>query len=96
MRSESQKNADQVNVDADRRRHELFDSLERERDDLSAKVDSLRSFEEHYRNNLRQFFEKEIEILDSEHPEPEDVPDLAAAPSRTPRLDALAGNDQQG
>lgn len=96
MRSEAQQNAERVNVDADRRRHELFDQLEREREELSTKVSHLRDFEGHYRNNLRSFFEKEIEILDSEDPEPEDVPELVAERSRTPRLDALAANESQG
>lgn len=95
MRSEAQQNSERVNVDADRRRQELFEALERERDDLSTKVSDLRAFEQHYRDNLRQFFQREIEMLDSEHPEPEDAPELAATPSRTPRLDALAANESQ-
>lgn len=94
VRDEAQRNADQVNVDADRRRHELFDQLESERDALSQKVTSLRGFEDHYRANLRSFFQKELDLLEKDHPEPEDVPELAPEPSRTPRLDALAGEPQ--
>lgn len=92
---EARRNAEQVDIDAENRRHELFDGLEHERDSLSGKVASLRSFEEHYRTNLRSFFQHEIELLDNDHPEPEDVPELAPERSRTPRLDRLAGENQE-
>lgn len=95
VRDDAQRNADQVNVDAENRRHELFDALERERDTLSGKVDKLREFEDHYRTNLRNFFQRELEVLDSDNPEPVDVPELAGERSRTPRLDALAGGSQE-
>lgn len=95
LRAEAQSNADQVNVDAERRRHELFDDMDREREVLHGKVGQLRDFETNYRTNLRRFFEKNMSLLDSEATEPGDLPELEAQRSHTPRLDALAG-EQQG
>jgi len=77
------------------RRTELFSSLETERDELRGKVEHLRSFEDRYRQSLTTQLRAHLDSLTGEA-QPDDIPDVLnepAAPSATPRLDALL-NDQ--
>ncbi|OMG58676.1 DivIVA domain-containing protein [Tessaracoccus sp. ZS01] len=93
---EAESRASDVDRQATERRHELFSSLEREQADLTVKVDALRSFETSYRENLTGSLQRLLSSVKEDRPEPHDVPELARQRhSETPRLDALAGGDQQ-
>lgn len=96
VRRDAEENAARVNTEADARRVELFADLEREQQELTGKVASLREFEGSYRENLRGLLTRNLGALDQERPEPADIPELGQRPdSETPRLDALAhGSDQ--
>lgn len=94
VRREAQDNADRVNSEADQRRVELFADLEREQEELTGKVDALRTFEERFRDNMREFLNGQLSNIEQARPEPEDVPELALGGSETPRLDALAQGQQ--
>jgi hypothetical protein len=54
----------------------MFGDLERQRDDLTAAVGSLRNFETAYRTNLTSHLRKQIESLESGRAEPVEVPDV--------------------
>jgi hypothetical protein len=45
------------------RRVQLFGDLEKERDKLSAEVETLRSFEREYRSRLKSYFTQQLEAL---------------------------------
>lgn len=95
MTKEAESRAADVDRQASERRHELFSSLEHEQGQLTTKVDQLRSFESSYRQNLSGSLQRLLASINEDHPEPEDVPELAQQrQSDTPRLDALAGGDQ--
>lgn len=90
MTREAKAVADNVQNEAAQRRTELFSDLEREQGELTDRVSALRHFESKYRDNLRGYLHSHLDALDSDLPEPADVPELAQPRSRTPRLDALA------
>lgn len=94
MTSEAESRAAAVHTQAADRRRELFSDLEREQGELTGKVDSLRSFESSYRDNLTGSLKRFLSSLSDDRPEPADVPELAQGRSETPRLDALANGDQ--
>jgi hypothetical protein len=54
----------------------MFGDLERQRDDLTAAVASLRNFETAYRSNLTSHLRKQIESLEGGRAEPVDIPDV--------------------
>jgi len=87
VESEARVNAERLQADAlsraeklDReiegRRGEMFGDLEKQRDDLTAAVAALRSFEAAYRSNLAGHLRRQIETLESGRAEPVDVPDV--------------------
>jgi DivIVA domain-containing protein len=87
VESEARVNAERLQADAlsraeklDReiegRRGEMFGDLEKQRDDLTAAVAALRSFEAAYRSNLASHLRQQIETLESGRAEPVDVPDV--------------------
>ena len=87
VESEARVNAERVQADAlsraeklDReiegRRGEMFGDLERQRDDLTAAVAALRSFEAAYRANLTNHLRSQIESLETGRSEPVDPPDV--------------------
>jgi DivIVA domain-containing protein len=87
VESEARVNAERLQADAlsraeklDReiegRRGEMFGDLERQRDDLTAAVAALRSFEAAYRTNLTTHLRRQIETLEAGRAEPVDVPDV--------------------
>lgn len=87
VESEARVNAERLQADAlsraeklDReiegRRGEMFGDLEKQRDDLTAAVGALRSFEAAYRTNLASHLRRQIESLESGRAEPVDVPDV--------------------
>lgn len=95
MTSDAEGRAARLDSDTEAKRTELFADLEREQGELTGKVEALRSFESQYRTNLTGSLQKMLASLGDDHPEPQDVPELAQAQSDTPRLDALAGSDEQ-
>jgi DivIVA domain-containing protein len=87
VESEARVNAERLQADAlsraeklDReiegRRGEMFGDLEKQRDDLTAAVAALRSFEAAYRSNLAGHLRRQIETLESGRAEPVDMPDV--------------------
>ncbi len=87
VESEARVNAERLQADAlsraeklDReiegRRGEMFGDLERQRDNLTAAVGALRSFEAAYRTNLATHLRRQIETLESSRAEPVDVPEV--------------------
>lgn len=94
MTNEASSRAAAVDHQAAERRRELFSDLEREQAELTTKVDHLRGFESSFRENMSGVLHRFMSTLDGAHAEPNDVPELAQR-SDTPRLDALAGGDQQ-
>jgi DivIVA domain-containing protein len=87
VESEARVNAERVQADAlsraeklDReiegRRGEMFGDLEKQRDDLTAAVAALRSFEAAYRANLTNHLRNQIESLETGRSEPVDPPDV--------------------
>ena len=87
VESEARVNAERLQADAlsraeklDReiegRRGEMFGDLEKQRDNLTAAVAALRSFEAAYRSNLAGHLRRQIETLESGRAEPVDVPDV--------------------
>jgi DivIVA domain-containing protein len=92
VESEARVNAERLQADAlsraeklDReiegRRGEMFGDLEKQRDDLTAAVAALRSFEAAYRSNLAGHLRRQIETLESGRAEPVDVPDVIREPT---------------
>lgn len=88
--TDAESRAAQLDTETQNRRTELFADLEREQGILTGKVDALRNFEAHYRANLGGSLRNLLSSLENDHPQPEDVPELAQHQSETPRLDALA------
>ena len=87
VESEARVNAERVQADAlsraeklDReiegRRGEMFGDLEKQRDDLTAAVAALRSFEAAYRANLTNHLRSQIESLETGRSEPVDPPEV--------------------
>jgi DivIVA domain-containing protein len=87
VESEARVNAERLQADAlsraeklDReiegRRGEMFGDLEKQRDDLTAAVAALRSFEAAYRTNLATHLRRQIETLESGRSEPVDAPEV--------------------
>jgi len=95
MTSDAEGRASRLDSETEQKRVELFADLEREQGELTGKVDALRNFESQYRSNLTGSLQKMLASLGEEHPEPQDIPELAQRQSDTPRLDALAGSDEQ-
>lgn len=93
LAAEAKANSDQVNADALARRHQLFDVLEAEQQELQGKVGELRGFEADYRSTLVAHFQSHIDQLSQEHLEPAGDPGEARA-SATPRLDALLAESE--
>lgn len=93
--NEAESRAAKLNGETAARREELFAELEHEQGVLTGKVDSLRGFEQQYRSNLGGSLQQLLSALEEDHPQPLDVPELAEAPSETPRLDALASDSQE-
>lgn len=94
MTNEATTRATDLDRQTEERRHELFDDLEREQGELTGKVESLRSFETSYRENLVGSLQRFLASLSDDRPEPSDVPELAQRNSDTPRLDRLAEGEQ--
>ena len=89
VESEVRLNAERVQADAisraekldreiDSRRVEMFGDLEKQRDDLTQTVASLRSFESAYRANLTGHLRSQIESLESGRAEPANPPQSLA------------------
>lgn len=93
--SDAEGRAARLDSDTEAKRTELFADLEREQGELAGKVEALRHFESQYRTNLAGSLQKMLASLDEDRPEPQEVPELAQSQSDTPRLDALAGSDEQ-
>lgn len=92
LNREAQAHAEQVNIDANNRRSEVFNALERERDEFQGKVDRLRGFENSYRGTLIEHLRKQADAVEGDHLEPHEIPSLLGderGKSATPRLDAL-------
>ena len=62
--------AEKLDREIESRRGEMFGDLERQRDDLTAAVASLRNFEAAYRTNLTTHLRRQIESLESGRAEP--------------------------
>jgi len=81
------------------RRNQLVGALDDEHGALAARVAQLRTFEQRFRENFVNQLTGQIENLRHAVLEPEEKPaSLEDEPgaSRTPRLDALLRDDQQG
>ena len=68
--------AEKLDREIESRRSEMFGDLERQRDELTATVSSLRTFEATYRSNLTSHLRSQIETLESGHAEPSDPPEV--------------------
>lgn len=60
--------ADQMLVDAQRSKDEIVSGLEQERGALEQKVDELKSFEQNYRDSLKQFISGHLTEIESAPP----------------------------
>lgn len=96
MTSEAEDRARRLDSETEAKRTELFADLERQQGELTGKVEQLRTFESEYRSNLGGSLQRLLSSLNEDKPEPENVPELAQPQaSETPRLDALAGGNEQ-
>jgi hypothetical protein len=72
----------------------MFGDLEKQRDELTATVASLRTFESTYRANLTDHLRSQIESLESGRAEPSEVPDVVRdLPADTNGDNNSSGND---
>lgn len=76
LQADAHSRAEKLDREIEGRRGEMFGDLEKQRDDLTAAVAALRSFEAAYRSNLTSHLRKQIEALESGRAEPVDVPDV--------------------
>jgi hypothetical protein len=109
VESEARVNAERVQADAmgraekldreiESRRGEMFGNLEKQKDELTAAVIALRTFESTYRTNLADHLRSQIESLESGRSEPQDPPevvrDLRPVEDTTKRNGASAPDGQ--
>jgi DivIVA domain-containing protein len=97
VESEARVNAERLQKldrEIESRRGEMFGDLERQRDDLTAAVGALRSFEAAYRTNLTTHLRRQIETLESGRAEPVDMPDVVH--ELPPTENNANGTAQQG
>jgi DivIVA domain-containing protein len=76
LQADAHSRAEKLDREIEGRRGEMFGDLEKQRDDLTAAVAALRSFEAAYRTNLTSHLRQQIETLESGRAEPVDVPDV--------------------
>jgi DivIVA domain-containing protein len=76
LQADAHSRAEKLDREIEGRRGEMFGDLERQRDDLTAAVAALRSFEAAYRTNLATHLRRQIETLETGRAEPVDVPDV--------------------
>jgi vacuolar-type H+-ATPase subunit H len=77
LQADAASRAEKLDKEIDGRRIDRFGDLEKQRDELTATVSALRSFEAAYRSNLTSHLRAQIETLESGHAEPADVPEAA-------------------
>jgi DivIVA domain-containing protein len=109
VESEARVNAERLQADAmgraekldreiESRRGEMFGDLEKQKDELTAAVIALRTFESTYRSNLANHLRSQIESLESGRAEPQDAPevvrDLRPVEDTTKRNGASAPDGQ--
>lgn len=90
--SEAQARADALDGQTASRRHELFSTMEQERDILTARVDHLRQWEAKYREAILSHLRGQMKLIDDSSFQGADTPELLADQrdvSASPRLDAL-------
>jgi DivIVA domain-containing protein len=76
LQADAHSRAEKLDREIEGRRGEMFGDLEKQRDDLTAAVAALRSFEAAYRTNLATHLRRQIETLESGRAEPVDVPEV--------------------
>jgi len=81
VRADAQSRAAQLDAETTERRQQLFGALDQERTTLAGAIEELRQFEQTFRSNLTDQLRRHIDILESGHAEPGDVPELATAAS---------------
>jgi DivIVA domain-containing protein len=101
LQADAHSRAEKLDREIEGRRGEMFGDLEKQRDDLTAAVAALRSFEAAYRTNLTSHLREQIEALESGRAEPVDVPDVMGELKQTennangtPQPGELSGADQ--
>lgn len=93
IQAQAQAKATDLDRELGTKRTEMLSKLESERDQLNSAVTRLRSFEGRYRQNLTKHLQDQIKSLESGHLEPSESESAGGATStNTPRLDALAGD----
>jgi DivIVA domain-containing protein len=76
LQADAHSRAEKLDREIEGRRGEMFGDLEKQRDDLTAAVAALRSFEAAYRTNLATHLRRQIETLESGRSEPVEVPEV--------------------
>ena len=76
MQADALGRAEKLDREIESRRAEMFGDLEKQRDELTASVAALRSFEATYRSNLTGHLRSQIETLESGRAEPADAPEV--------------------
>jgi len=97
LRADAEGRAQSLDQETETRRTKMFGELEHQRDELTATVHALRSFEATYRSNLTQHLQSQIQVLASGREEPADPPaalDQPPAARPTAPAPAADGEDQ--
>jgi|SRR4051812_23108528 DivIVA domain-containing protein len=79
VRADAQSRAAQLDAETTERRQQLFGALDQERTTLAGAIEELRQFEQTFRSNLTDQLRRHIDILESGHAEPGDLPELATS-----------------
>jgi DivIVA domain-containing protein len=93
LESDARTRASMLASETAARRQQLFGDLEREKDKLTAEVESLRSFEREYRSRLKSYFSQQLEALNTS-PETTGPSNNDEAPAAPKRLRSILGEEE--
>ena len=96
VRADAESRAAQLDAETTQRREQLFDALEHERTTLAGAIEELRHFEQTFRTNLSDQLRRHIDVLESGHAEPADLPDLATPATTAAAAEGAADDAAQG
>lgn len=94
--TEARIRAQKLDEETAARRQSAFDAIERERQELQRDVEHLRAYEREYRARLKNYFQTQLDMLESQESVSGSLPAEAPAQQAPRRLRTLLGDEEDG
>lgn len=93
LETEARIRASKLDEETDARRQQAFDAIERERYELQREVEHLRAYEREYRARLKNYFQTQLDMLESQESVSAPLPAEASSTEAPRRLRSLLGDE---